>query len=375
MFLLQANEIEFELTLEAVSPLLIRDGRLNKESREQWLKPVLAKIHSEDGLQKRKSDTPSAVPVCRNSLEDLREAVTTGDPVVNVNGLKFYVPGSSLRGVWRSHLESLLRGLTPMDAPKVCDPLNDAAEALQSCSKVLTDLVSTEDEDEEDEDENDAAAGAEPRSPLISYHVSCPVCRLFGNTHQGGRVSISDGERIGDGGEILSREHISINRKTGVVSQNGPYKFFGLKGAKFEIAVKVVNFELWQLRLLADLFGDAAERLLPIGSCKSKGYGTNKVTVDRVRVTYFGRGPFEARIYGVAEHPNHGAWFQQRYGIKSAADAPPIPVPVVATSPWRNSALLEDPPALKRFLETCGTIDLPMGGFHGLAERGAVALQ
>ena len=170
MFLVQANEIEFELTLKAVSPLLIRDGRLNKESREQWLKPVLAKIQSEDGLKKRQSDTPSAVPVCRNSLDELREAVTTGDPVVNVNGLKFYLPGSSLRGVWRSYLESLLRGLTPVDAPKVCDPLNKKAEALQSCSTVLTDLVNAEDS----EDEDDGEERAEPRPTLIPYHASCP---------------------------------------------------------------------------------------------------------------------------------------------------------------------------------------------------------
>ena len=153
----------------------------------------------------------------------------------------------------------------------------------------------------------------------------------------------------------------------------GPYKFFGLKGASFAITVKVVNFELWQLRLLAALFRDAAERLVPIGSCKSKGYGTNTVAVNRVRVAYFGTGPFDARIYGVAEHPNHGAWFRQRYGIKAVADAPPMPVPVAATSPWRKTALLEEPPAVKTFLETCGTIDLPMGEFHELAERGAVA--
>jgi CRISPR/Cas system CSM-associated protein Csm3 (group 7 of RAMP superfamily) len=370
MFLVQANEIEFGLTLEAVSPLLIRDGRLNKVSRVQWLDPVLARIHSGDDVDERKSATPSAVPVCRNSIEALRRAVTTGDPVANVNGLEFYVPGSSLRGVWRSYLESLLRGLTPVVAPKVCDPLNEAPEALQSCSKVLTDLVNAEDAEDEDVGE----AKAEPRLPLIPYHVSCPVCRLFGNTHQGGRVSISDGERIGDSGQILSREHVSIDRKTGKVSKNGPYKFFGLKGAKFEFTVKVVNFELWQLRLLADLFRDAAEGLVPIGSCKSKGYGTNKVAVDRVRVAYFGAGPFEARIYGVAEHPNHGAWFQQRYGIKAAADVPAIPVPVGATSPWRKSAVLGEPSAVATFLETCMAIDLPMEGFRGLAERGAVAL-
>jgi CRISPR/Cas system CSM-associated protein Csm3 (group 7 of RAMP superfamily) len=369
MFLVQANEIEFDLTLETVSPLLIRDGRLDKESRKQWLAPVLARIQRDEDRDARKSATPSAVPVCRNSLDALSRAVTTGEPVANVNGLEFYIPGSSLRGVWRSYLESLLRGLTPLDAPRVCDPLPDAAQALQSCSEVLTDLVNAED------DEDDRVAGPKPRPPLIPYHVSCPVCRLFGNTHQGGRVSIADGERIGNSGQILSREHVSIDRKTGKVSTNGPYKFFGLKGAKFAVTVKVVNFELWQLRLLADLFRDATEGLVPIGSCKSKGYGTNKAAVNQVRVTYFGTGPFDARIYGVAEHPNHGAWFRQRYGIKAVADAPPLPVPLTATLPWRKTALLEEAPAVEAFLQTCGTIVLPVDEFHKLAERGAVALR
>ena len=362
MFLVQANEIEFWLKIATVSPLLIRDGRLNKLSRDAWLKPILKRITSDDDRQERRSETPSAVPVCRDELDELRDAVTKGVPLHNVNALQFYIPGSSLRGVWRSYLESQLRGYTAADRPAVCDPLCEAEEPLQSCSKVLTDLVDGEDDGEDAREET---------ADLVPYRVSCPVCRLFGNTHQGGRLSISDGDRCGTEGQIVSREHISIDRKSGKVSDHGPYKFFGLKGAQFDVRVKVVNFELWQLRLLASLFRDAEEGLVPLGSCKSKGYGKNTVAVERMDVTYFGRGPFDGRLYGVAEHPNHGAWFQQRYGVRPTSEPPILPSTPDGPTPWRKGVSVEGK-ALAEILKELAELPVAMDDFHSLGERRAV---
>src|SRR6266496_179436 len=106
------NELEIPLILHADSPLLIKDGRFGDEERKGWC----------PDQEKRKS-LPSAVPISRATLVELKAAVLAPDPVSAVGRLPFYIPATSLRGSWRAYLERTLRGLDPEDAPRVCDPL------------------------------------------------------------------------------------------------------------------------------------------------------------------------------------------------------------------------------------------------------------
>jgi CRISPR/Cas system CSM-associated protein Csm3 (group 7 of RAMP superfamily) len=328
MFLQAVNEFQVRMHLKTVSPLLVKDGRFTVEVLKEWLPDRDAR-----------KGKPTAIPISRNSLDDLRSAVTNRtDPVARVNALTFYIPGSSLRGAWRSHMERVLRGVDPVDRPRVCDPLDDGEGEERgdrksvpsphlSCSNVLEDL------------REDYYQKKRPRS-FPAYELSCPVCRLFGNTTLGGRLSISDGERVGRDGSIVQREHVAINRRNGQVVN--PYTFFGLHGATFQIDLRLRNFELSQIWLLGSLLKELRGGLIPLGSGKNKGYGQVEATIKEAKLVGFGLEQPDNKLRGVAEHALLGPSMQSRYGV-TPVEPPPLTIGKWTTpdSPWRHERILD----------------------------------
>ena len=98
------------------------------------------------------------------TLPDMEFVRTNGAP---------YLPGSSLKGVIRSHCERLAR---TVHGPLACDPLDQRA----SCGARLSDLSN--------------------RSVnTTEFHKrSCFICRIFGNTGLASRFHISDAHADGD---------------------------------------------------------------------------------------------------------------------------------------------------------------------------------
>jgi hypothetical protein len=63
--------------------------------------------------------------------------------------------------------------------------------------------------------------------------------------------------------------------------------------------VTVTNFELWHLGLLAYVFQDFADGLVPIGFGKSKGFGQVRGAVESVTLSYLaGRGEGKVQHLG-----------------------------------------------------------------------------
>lgn len=321
MLMQAVNELFVSLNLTSVSPLLIRDGRLTEDKRKDW-----------SGDQKEiKIRMPHALPISRASETDMMRAVTNPDPLTAVGRLPFFIPGTSIRGAWRAHLERVLRSLDPPETARVCDPLDDAEEeqgkppsSYRACSAALT--------------AEKERRGKERRS-FVPYTLSCPVCRLFGNTVQASRLSISDGELM-NGNEklVVSREHVRIDRKSGRVAPGALIKYFGLQGARFRVEIHLRNFELQHLRLMGALLKDVAVGGVPLGSGKNKGYGQMRATFEEIRFTHFGLNPPDGIVMGVAEHPNPetAAWFQNRYGVLRTATPPSFPPGHwEAVTPWR----------------------------------------
>jgi len=313
MLMQSLNELRIRLVLTSVSPLLVREGRFTEEKRKDY-----------SGDKKEiKIRMPHAIPVSRALEQDIFKAVTSPDPLPAVGHLPFYIPGTSMRGAWRSHLERTLRSLDPPESAKVCDPLDADPDAVpspyRSCSTVLT---------KEKEFRN-----------LVPYRLSCPVCRLFGNTTQAAHLSISDGEWTNPNPNLLvSREHIRIDRKEGRVAEHALMKHFGLVGAKFKVEIRLRNFELPQIRLLGALLRDVAIGAVPLGSGKNKGYGQVRGAFDEIRFVAYGLDPPDGLLRGVAEHPNPemAQWFQRRYGVTAAETLPELPAGVwTASTPWR----------------------------------------
>ncbi len=313
MLMQSVNELQIRLVLTSVSPLLVREGRFTEEKRKDY-----------SGDKKEiKIRMPHAIPVSRALEQDIFKAVTSPDPLIAVGRLPFYIPGTSMRGAWRSHLERTLRSLDPPESAKVCDPLDDDPDEIpsnyRSCSTVLTKEKELRD--------------------FVPYRLSCPVCRLFGNTTQAARLSISDGEWKNPSEKLLvSREHVRIERKEGRVAQGALMKHFGLVGAKFEVDIRLRNFELPQIRLIGALLRDVAIGAVPLGSGKNKGYGQVRGAFEEIRFTAYGLNSPDGRLWGVAEHPNTeiAQWFQRRYGVTPAERLPELPAGEwTAAAPWR----------------------------------------
>ena len=296
------NELTFRLNVDAISPLLIKEGRYTETHKKTtW----------SGGLDEVKNRMPNVIPISRATEDEIKKAVTDPAPLTAVGKLSFFVPGSSMRGAWRSHLERILRSFET-DTAKICDPLEeDEREADASCSRVLTlceDL-------------------------RVPYSQSCPVCRLFGSTMQASRISIGDGEvDRKQPGRLVQREHVRINRRTGAVG-GAPLKFFALQETRFHVDVRLRNFELSHVVMLGMLLTDLKLSNVPLGSGKNKGYGKVRATVDGdMTLTCFGlERPPDTLLRGVAEHPVEAQrkWFQDRYHV-----VPQNPLQLPAHKQW-----------------------------------------
>lgn len=243
------NEARFSLTITAEGPVLVKSGY-----------PTLV--------------GPDMTPVL--TYRDRRWEV--------------YLPGSSLKGVCRSHVERLIRTLR-RDAVVVCDPF--VTRNNKEVTEGKRDLS-----EQSCGDWFEARKKANNDKPLPNaqvYRESCPACRLFGSTSFIGRLSISDAYLPKDSFEprpTETRDGVGIDRLTGGAA--GRVKFdleVVSSGTEFTSEVVLRNFEVWQLGALMLTAQDFADGLIRVGSGRSRGLGAVKGRVQQVTISHFGATP------------------------------------------------------------------------------------
>ena len=203
-------------------------------------------------------------------------ATVDGTDMVPVSTFKdgnsiYYFPGTSLKGVLRSHLERIARTLHP---GSVCIPYYDPDRSMTI--PVAAELDSH-------------GCGYRPSGSTASaaYADSCAACRLFGSLKFGGRFSISDAYPLSDHGPSIElRNGVGIDRFTGGTVQRVLFDLQVLVGGKFEATLRLINFELWQLAALNLLLLDMADQMIAIGSGRSRGLGRVRITVPSYCLTY-----------------------------------------------------------------------------------------
>lgn len=299
-------EATFEWALSCEGPLLIADGRYVKEKEKGK--------HGDREKDKEKTQDPDKVFVSRDQygavISAVKRARSNGSPI----NLDFYVPGTSLRGPFRSQAELIVRSLAPEGAisPRTaCDPFEIESEASKSCSTRM-----------------------DKHQPKVPYERACPACKLFGCTGTASRIGFTDSE-LENGYRSVVRDMIGIDRFTGGVHTGANMRFHALEGARFTTTVTVRNFELWQLGLLAYVFQDFADGIVPIGFGKSKGFGRVVGTVEAVTLVY-PSGRAEGRVQHLGTLASEAE--QKRYGLFEAA-APECPLLAV---PHEGLALYEE---------------------------------
>ncbi len=190
---------------------------------------------------------------------------------------KCCIPATTLKGVWRSAAESILRSFEPWLA---CDPFEEGqGKQSQSCSKRF---------------EESEVIGT-PRA----YAAVCPACRLFGSTAHAGLLQFQDAWLVGTP-QTVTHTGIAIDRFTGGVKQGALYSYEALPaGVRFTTRLTVHNVEFWQIGLLALVSREMADGRVRIGSGTRRGLG--HVAIEWLQAEWrYPKGLYEAAATGQA---------------------------------------------------------------------------
>ena len=234
MFKRLVNECKIELTLRPQGAMLIKSG--------------LAQISGVD---------MAWVRVFRNGQDEV------------------YLPGSSLKGTIRSHAERIARTLNEHAA---CDPFagHRDKDKPHSCGTAL-----------------ELYQKREKKTELTmreAYRLSCPICKLFGNTQMMGRLATEDAY-VKEGTNPPSpqqRDGVGIDRFTGGAARGAKFELEVITEGEFHTTFHLTNFELWQLGLLGFVLHDLKDGLVRFGSGKSRGLGKVQATIDSITLHYIG---------------------------------------------------------------------------------------
>lgn len=221
-------------------------------------------------------------------------ATLDGPDMVPVSTLRdgkktYFFPGSSLKGVLRSHFERIARSLCE---GSVCIPYYDSRRRENFRVPVTTEEDSygcsyrTPDE-------------GRPQTSATDYNESCAACRLFGSLRFAGRFSIGDAYPIpGKEPKQGTRNGVGIDRFTGGTVHGVLFDLVVVEGGVFQTDIRLINFELWQLAAVGFLLQDLADEMIAIGSGRSRGLGRVRGEVRRFVLSYIQPQP---TIVGIAE--------------------------------------------------------------------------
>ncbi len=193
------------------------------------------------------------------------------------------LPGSSLRGVLRSHAERIARTLVThraleqddteryfLDRCPACDPLKVGAgdAALESCDSLLRHQKQVSENKEVPPDD------------------LCLACRLFGSTRRGSRLIVEDApyaDADGDNPTYKMLDFLAVDRFTGGGAEGLKFDALALWRPAFQARIFLENPEPWELGWLTLALRDLAEGWLRVGFGAAKGFGQVKVTEGTLR--------------------------------------------------------------------------------------------
>ena len=196
---------------------------------------------------------------------------------INLGGrLVPYIPGSSLKGVFRSAAVQLarLKGLS------VCSGLSGEAcmhwEFPEFGGVSLLSKI------------QEMLREGESREAIKLFHEkACLLCKVFGSPSFTGHVEFGDAYPIGEDSSVLDvpvgvRTGIAINRRTGAVYGRMLYQVEYVEpGARFRFSIRATNLPNYALGLLAKILRMLNEGWVRVGGFKTRGFG--EVAVEGLR--------------------------------------------------------------------------------------------
>ena len=286
MFKKLHNQAKISFKIKPITPLLIQSGQTG-------LDPTLP------------------------DMRFIRTKCLWGDEVI-------FIPGSSLKGVIRSHAEKLLRTMKL----RACEITTKPCEQLYD-----RDYSSYRRQLEVCERNRRRERPSLPRQQMVAnyvknktsnelpeklpYAIHCYACRTFGSTSLSSRVRVVDTypwrwnmseeeqkkavEKVMSG--TMVRPGVAIDRRMGSVS-HGPFDFEVVTGGTFYGDIVIRNFQLWQLALVLVALRDIDEGYQQLGYGKSRGLGRVSLNCSSLEIESYGHLASlvrENKIAGVGE--------------------------------------------------------------------------
>jgi CRISPR-associated RAMP protein (TIGR02581 family) len=190
---------------------------------------------------------------------------------------EFLLPGSSLRGVLRSHAEKIARTLATLNCAQrdeflmrcpACNPHADKKAPLSSCNSLLREYRK-KDQITPDVD--------------VKEEQLCLACQLFGSSYRGSRLYISDGH-LTNAPQLKIMDFLAIDRFTGGGKEGAKFNALILWQPAFKVSMFLENPKEWELGWLMLVLKDMRDGLLPVGFGQNKGFGNVELKEARIKV-------------------------------------------------------------------------------------------
>lgn len=183
-----------------------------------------------------------------------------------------YIPGSSLKGVFRTAATQLAR----MKGLPVCSGLSRETcmdyEYAELGGETLLGFI------------QDLLRNRETSKAIETFHgKACLLCKIFGAPSFTGHVVFEDAYPVNESGEVVEvqtgvRAGIAINRRTGSVHGRALYQVEYVEpGARFRFAIRATNLPNYALGLLARVLRMMNDGWVKVGGFKTRGFGEVRV--------------------------------------------------------------------------------------------------
>ena len=193
------------------------------------------------------------------SAESAMPTATDLPVIKNANGRPF-IPGSSLRGAVRAHIERIVRAFEPdpRDGKGAHDPID-----VKAYNKLY-----------------------EEKSDEEIFTVSSRVDRVFGSPKLASRVRFTDLPLLTDGAEPELRDSVAIDREKESVANK--YDFEAMPaGVRFGLEIVAENLDDAELGLLLLGVRELEQGNIRIGGFKGRGLGV--VRLEKVQYEWIDR--------------------------------------------------------------------------------------
>ncbi len=180
-----------------------------------------------------------------------------------------FIPGSSLRGVLRSHVERIVRALEekPGDGQGACDPLSEDHWCIprQRMAELRGEFRDHPD-----------------RLSQRVWELSCRVCRVFGSPWLASRVRITDLHlKPGAEAHVLVRDGVAIHRDKETVENKYDFEVVA-PGAVFQLEIVADNLDESERGLLWLGLRELLDGRLRIGGFRGRGLGGVRLSNARL---------------------------------------------------------------------------------------------